>query len=129
MLMSNVISKRNIKIELIRVIACILVIWYHIRPLPLSFKSTGELSETAIFFECICTVCVMTFFLITGFFIYDRKDGIINSWFHFLKNFFIKIFPLFIIISIICIVFHGFLISEESFTDCIHNISFANIII
>ena len=125
--MSSIKSKRNVKVELLRVIACILVIWYHIRPLPLAFKPTGELSETAIFFECICTVCVMTFFLITGFFIYDREGGIIKSWLYFLKNFFIKIFPPFIIVSIICIVFHNYLISEASFMDCIHNFSFSRV--
>ena len=126
--MSNIKSKRNVKIELLRVIACFLVIWYHIRPLPLAFKPTGELSETAIFFECICSVCVMTFFLITGFFIYDRKGGIIENWLYFLKNFFTRIFPPFIIVSIVCIVFHEYLISTKTFVECIHNFSINEVV-
>ena len=111
--MSDIKTKRNVKIEIIRLIACFAVIWYHIRELP--FKSNGELSETAVFFECICTICVMTFFLITGFFIYNKKGNIIYDWLKMLKKFFINIFIPFIIICIITLIFHDYLISKNSF--------------
>ena len=123
--MSEVKSKRNIKIEIIRLIACMAVIWYHIRELP--WKSNGELSETAVFFECVCTICVMTFFLITGFFIYNKKGPIISDWISLIKKFLSQVFVLFIIVSIFTIVFHEFLISRQSFIYCIQNISINNI--
>ncbi len=124
--MSDVKSKRNVKIEIIRLIACIAVIWYHIRELP--FKTNGELSETAVFFECLCTICVMTFFLITGFFIYNKKGNIISDWIMLLKKFLINIFLPFIIVCIITLIFHDFLISKNSFIECINNINISYII-
>lgn len=123
--MSEVKRKRNIKIEIIRIIACMAVIWYHIRELP--WKSNGELSETAVFFECVCTICVMTFFLITGFFIYNKKGPIISDWISLIKKFISQVFVLFIVVSIFTIVFHDFLISRQSFIYCIQNISINNI--
>ena len=124
--MSNTSKDRNVKIELIRIIACIAVIWYHIRFLP--WKSTGELSEMAVLFESICTICVMTFFLISGFFIYDRKNNIFVDWIHLLKNFFLKIFLPFILVAIFCIIFHDYLVTTATFYECIKNISVSNIV-
>ena len=117
--MAEVKNNRNVKIELIRLIACMAVIWYHVRELP--WKTNGELSETAVFFECICTICVMTFFLITGFFIYNKKGSIIENWISLIKKFFKQVIVFFIIVSIFTIVFHDFLISKESFVSCINN--------
>ena len=118
--MKDIKTKRNVKIEIIRLIACFAVIWYHIRELP--FKANGELSETAVFFECICTICVMTFFLITGFFIYNKKGSIIDDWIRLLKKTFISIFIPFVVVCIITLIFHDYLISRKSFTECISNI-------
>ncbi|MBR3288528.1 MAG: acyltransferase family protein [Lachnospiraceae bacterium] len=123
--MSSIKNNRNIKIEIIRLIACMAVIWYHVRELP--WKSNGELSETAVFFECICTICVMTFFLITGFFIYNKKGSIIENWLSLIKKFFKQIFIFFILVSLFTIVFHDFLISKESFVGCIANTSLEKI--
>ena len=123
--MSKTKNKRNIKIEIIRLIACMAVIWYHIRELP--WKTNGELSETAVFFECVCTICVMTFFLITGFFIYNRKGTILENWGYLIKKFFSQVFIFFILVCIFTIVFHEFLISRESFPYCIQNASLSKI--
>lgn len=120
--MSNTKVGRNVKIEIIRLIACMAVIWYHIRELP--WKSNGELSETAVFFECVCTICVMTFFLITGFFIYNKKGPIIKDWLSLIKKFLSQVFLFFIFVSIFTLIFHNYLISKDSFISCIKNISF-----
>lgn len=124
--MKNIKSSRNVKIEIIRLIACFSVIWYHIRELP--FKSNGELSETAVFFECICTICVMTFFLITGFFIYNSSGNIFRDFKKLLKKTFFNLFIPFVIISIICLIFHEYLISRETFLYCLQNIDINNIV-
>lgn len=123
--MSNARNKRNIKIEIIRIIACIAVIWYHIRELP--FKTNGEISETAIFFECVCTICVMSFFLITGFFIYNKKNKILTDWIDLIKKYIIQIFIPFIFVAIFTIIFHEYLISRATFMECIQNASIQNI--
>ena len=124
--MSNIKKGINIKVEIIRILACISVIWYHIRFLP--WKSNGELSEMAVLFESICTICVMTFFLMSGFFIYDKKNNIFADWIYLIKNFFIKIFIPFLAVAIFCIVFHKYLITTSTFYECIKNFSFSNII-
>ena len=110
-------DSRNIKVEILRIIACFAVIVYHIRELP--WKSNGELSETAVFFECVCTICVMTFFLISGFFIYGKDGNIIDNWIKLLKKFFKTVFIPFLIITIICLIFHEYLISRKTFIECI----------
>lgn len=118
-------SKRNIKIEIIRIIACFAVIWYHIRELP--WKVNGELSETAVFFESVCTICVVTFFLITGFFIYNKKGNILDDWFSLIKKFIFQVFIPFLVICIVSIVFHEFLITRETFFEALKNFSITKI--
>ena len=117
---------RNVKIELIRIIACYIVVMYHIRDM--AFKSNGELSETVVFFECICTICVVTFFMLTGFFIYNKKGNIIADWLKLLKGFFKQIFIPFLLISIITIIFHDYFISKDTFVSCMRNISLIKIV-
>lgn len=110
-------KKKDFKVELIRIIACMAVIWYHIRRLP--FKADGSLSETAVFFECVCTICVMTFFLITGFFIYDKKGDIIHDWLTLIKSFFRRVFPPFLIAIVVSLIFHDYFISTKTIVECL----------
>ena len=121
--MSDTKSKRNVKIEIIRLIACFAVIWYHIREVVDIKQVNFELKETVVFFECLCTICVMTFFLITGFFIYNMKGDIISDWVKLLKKLFFNILIPFFIVCIICLIFHDFIISKETLSTCIKNIN------
>ena len=122
---SGIKNKTDIKVEILRIIACFAVIWYHIRELP--WKSDGELSETAVFFEALCTICVMTFFLISGFFIYNKKGNIFKDWGSIILKFLKSVFLPFILVVIFCIIFHDFMISTDTFTNCIKNFSFTKI--
>lgn len=121
---NNIIKKRHsdIKVEILRIIACFSVIWYHIRSLP--WKTDGTMSETAVFFECVCTICVMTFFLISGFYIYDKKGDLFKDWFSIIKKFLKSVFLPFILVVIFVVIFQDFLISKCSFIECIKNTSF-----
>ena len=123
--MSDTKVKRNVKVEIIRLIACMAVIWYHVRELP--WKTNGELSETAVFFESLCTICVMTFFLITGFFIYNKKGNIFSDWLSLIKKFLTQVFVPFLFVVIFTIIFHDFLISKDTFIGCIQKFSIVNI--
>ena len=125
--MSDTKTKRDVKIEIIRLIACFMVIWYHIREVVYIGKPDFELKETVVFFECICTICVMTFFLITGFYIYNMKGNIISDWIKLLKKLFFNILIPFFAVCIFCLIFHNFLISRESFVTCIEKIDVQNI--
>lgn len=113
-------TKRNYKIEIIRLIACMLVIWCHIRDLP--WKADGDLSETAILFETITSTCVTTFFMLTGFFIYNKNENIIKNWIKLLINYLLKIFIPFIIAAIFTLIFHDYIVSLRSFRECISTI-------
>ena len=125
--MSDTKGKRNVKIEIIRLIACFMVIWYHIREVVDISSKNFELKETVVFFESICSICVMTFFLITGFFIYNMKGDIISDWVKLLKKMFFNILIPFFILCIICLIFHDFIISKESFLYCLQNVDIKDI--
>lgn len=128
--MSNFVNKNNaikkshtdIKVEILRIIACISVIWYHIRSLP--WKTDGTMSETAVFFECVCTICVMIFFLISGFYIYDKKGNLFKDWISIITKFLKTVFLPFILVVIFVVIFQDFLISKCSFVECLQNTSF-----
>ena len=126
--MSDTKIKRNVKIEIIRLFACFMVIWYHIREVVNIKQANFELKETEVFFECICSICVMTFFLITGFFIYNMKGKLISDWIKLLKKMFFNIIIPFFLICIICLIFHNYFISKQTFIECINNINFQNIV-
>ena len=116
---------RNFKIELIRLFACLLVIWYHLRERP--WKITGELSEAVVAFECICGIAVIVFFIISGFFIYDRKGNIFKDWFTLIKKFLLNIFVPFLILAIISIIFNDLFFNQATFLECINKIDVKNI--
>lgn len=124
--MNEVKQKRNAKIEIIRILACFAVICYHVRELP--WKINGELSETAVFFESLCTICVMTFFLITGFFIYNKKGNIVSDWISLIKKFIFQVFIPFLIVAAVTIVFHDYLISKKTFVECITSFSIVKLL-
>ena len=117
----HTLNNRNYKVEFIRILACVAVVCYHIRILP--WKIDGQLSETAVFFEAVCTICVMTFFLITGFYIYNKDGNIFNGWVSLIKKFVFQVFCPTIIVTVITLIFHNYFISTKSFIECIKDIS------
>lgn len=117
--MSKNSNKRNVKIEVLRIIACFLVIFSHIRDLP--WKPSGELRESAVFFDTAFSICVTIFFMITGFFIYNKKGTIIKDWLSLIKKFFTELFIPMMLTWIFCIVFDEFLVNTKTFIECIES--------
>lgn len=111
---------RNFKIELIRLLACLLVIWYHLRERP--WKDTGELSEAIVFFECITCIAVIVFYIISGFFIYDKKGNIFKDWINLIKKFLLTIYVPFLILAVISLIFNDFFINAATISECINRI-------
>lgn len=70
----------------------------------------------------MCTICVMTFFLISGFFIYNKKGTIIGDWVKLLKNFFLTVFIPFFVIVLISLVFQEYFVSNKTISECIKSI-------
>ena len=112
---------RDIGIEVLRLMACIAVCTYHIRLF--ATKTDGTVSETYTLLECSLAICVMSFFFITGFFIYRKKGNVLINWFKLIINTIINIIVPSIIVVIICIIFHDYFINIKTFDECIKNIN------
>ena len=112
---------RDIGIEVLRLMACIAVCTYHIRLF--ATKTDGTVSETYTLLECSLAICVMSFFFITGFFIYRKKGNVLINWFKLIINTIINIIVPSIIVVIICIILHDYFINIKTFDECIKNIN------
>ena len=114
------INKRDVSIDLIRVIACIIVIATH---LTLTTYNVYEVQVdwSRLFTKCFLADGVCLFFLITGFFISNGRNykKILK------KTFTGVIIPSFIVL-LISNIFQKFIINQESLLYCIKNISINN---
>lgn len=110
-------EKKDIKVELLRIIACFMVLVYHTRRMPI--LDDGSVSETAIFIECMCTICVVTFFLISGFFIYKKSSNIFLDWWHVFLSYLKTLCIAGLIMAILSLVFHDFIVSKSTLITCI----------
>ena len=70
----------------------------------------------------------MSFFLITGFFIYNKKNSILIDWIKLIEKYILQIFIPFIFIAIFTIIFHEYLISRATFIECIQSTSMQHIV-
>ena len=119
-------SGRDIGVEVLRLLACFAVCTYHIRLF--AMKTDGTISETYTILECSLAICVMSFFFITGFFIYNKKGNILTNWLKLIINTIINIIIPTIIVVIICIIFNDYFINIKSFDECIQNIDISHIV-
>lgn len=110
---------KDIKTELLRSIACFMVILVHIRISPLR---EGEIISTPVLLGCLLAPAVGTFFLLTGFFMYDTADG----FFSVLKRFFIRILLPTLFVVILTLIFHDFLMSQASILECFSRADYAD---
>ena len=118
-------ARRDIGVEVLRVLACLTVCIYHIRLF--AQKIDGTISETYTLLECTLAICVMSFFFITGFFIYRKKGNIIINWLKLILNTFITIIIPTVIVVSICVIFNEYCINIKTFDECIANIDLVNI--
>ena len=68
--MSAINQKKDLNVELLRIIACLMVIMIHIRPFPFSGTT---LRDAVVFINVMNGPAVEAFFLISGFFISKKK--------------------------------------------------------
>ena len=107
---------KDIKVEILRIICCFLVISYHIRP---QSVVNGEIKESVVFVEALCSICVNTFFILSGFFIYENRKTLLKSWYHVFINYIKNIFIPFLIFAFICFVFDDAFFFRKSALECI----------
>ena len=110
--------KRDYTIDLIRIIACILVIGTHCC-LQAFNEYYSQVDWSRLFEKCFLTDGVPLFFMITGFFLISRKDYK-RVW----KTTAIRILlPTFIYVVFVQI-FYMFIVNKESFVWCLKNARF-----
>lgn len=115
----------DLKVEIIRILCCFLVICYHIRP---QVIVNAEIKESVVFVEAICSICVNTFFILSGFFIYENRNNIAVSFLHVLKNFIKNIFIPFLFVAFISFIFNDAFFFKKSAIDCIKDMDILAII-
>lgn len=113
-------KKIDFKVEIIRILCCFLVICYHIRP---EVLIDGEIKESVVFVEAVCSICVNTFFILSGFFIYENKNNIFLSFIHVLKNYIKNIFIPFLLVAFISFVFNDAFFFKKNVFECLRDLN------
>lgn len=108
-------NKKDVSIELCRIIACIFVICIHIS---IGFDFDGQLSRKALFLGCVRADAVAIFWFITGAFIFRQQ-----RYTQVLKGMARKvIIP--VLILIICIwLFDGWIFGDKPLAQCFKEIT------
>ncbi len=75
--MDKVRSGRDVNVELLRILACIMVIVAHVRPLLIS--DDGQIMDTALLCQAFAAPAVSIFFMISGFFA-PKNPNFIKTW-------------------------------------------------
>ena len=117
---SEKVKKRDYSIDLIRVIACVLVVATHLS-LQVFNEYYHEVDWSRLIEKCFFTDGVPLFFMITGFFIINGRGykKIVKS------TFFKVIIPSFIYV-LFAQIFYMFILNKESFVWCLKN-AFVNL--
>lgn len=111
-------SKRDVTVELIRIVACLIVIATHLA-LQVYNVYDVQVDWSRLFEKSFLTDAVPIFFMITGFFLVNGRSYK-KIWKSTAKRI---LFPSFIFV-LFTQVFRLFIINKESFMYCIQNLSF-----
>ena len=114
-------KQRDISVELIRIVACIIVIATHMALTTYNIYEV-QVDWSRLFTKSFLADGVGIFFLITGFFIANGRNYkkiLVNT----LKKIVIPSF----VVLVFGQVFYKFLINQETFTNCIRNFGIENI--
>lgn len=112
-------KKRDISIDLIRIVACISVILTHLC-LQVLNRCYNRIDWSRLLEKSFLTDGVPLFFMITGFFLVNGR-----SYKKIWKSTFLKILlPTFIFVIFVQM-FQPFILNQASFIDCIRNVNFS----
>ncbi len=114
-------NTRDIAVDFIRVIACIIVIATHLTLTTYNIYEV-QVDWSRLFTKCFLADGVGIFFLITGFFIANGR-----SYKKILSNTAKKIILPSFIVLVLSQIFYKFLINQETFIGCIRNFGMGNI--
>lgn len=107
-------QQKDVKAELLRVLACLMVIMVHIRIQPIT---DGQILKTTVFINCILSSAVGLFFLVTGFFLYSSR----KSFWQVGRHFLLKILAPTLLSVIFTLLFEPWILGQSTMADCITN--------
>ncbi len=119
--------QKEISIELLRIYACMLVIFAHIQ---ISYLSGETVNKAAFIIKCLIGDNVPIFLLILGFYMFtglqgeDRIGKIPGAFLRKLKGFLIRIYIPTLIVTLIACFAGTFIYCQESFADLFTSPSF-----
>lgn len=119
-------NKKELWVEICRILACFLVIAYHTKSDAIALD--GSIKKDVLLLWSMCTPCVVSFFLISGFYMYDRPGKILDIWLKNIKNFIFKILFPACAIAIFCLIFELYFYNKATIIACIKNINLSFII-
>lgn len=117
-------GEKDISIELLRIYACIMVIWAHIQ---INYMVGDSLNQTSFIIKCLIGDNVPVFLLILGFYMFnslqgaDRIQKIPSVYVHKLKGFLIRVYIPTLIVSLIACFANTFIYRQQSFTELFTN--------
>lgn len=107
-------KEKVVKVELLRVLACLMVIMVHIRIQPIA---DGQILKTTVFINCILSSAVGLFLLVTGFFFYGSR----KSFWQVGRHFLLKILAPTLFLVMFTLLFEPWILGQTTMADCIED--------
>lgn len=112
-------KKKDVSVQLLRVIACLIVVFLHSKPYTLI---PSEEPFGRVLLSCLLSDGVSVFLLITGFFyMKGKKYGVV------LKKGFLRVVVPALLLMLFCLIFSGWLKGEMSIVQSLQNFDFVDI--
>lgn len=103
---------RDVQAELLRTLACFMVILVHIRIQPVR---AGVVLTTTVLVGCLLSSAVGLFFLVTGFFMYGEQ----RTWGKTARNFLLRILLPTLLTVFFSLIFNDWILGQCSAAECI----------
>lgn len=104
--------ERDTRIELLRTLACFLIILVHIRLKPIS---EGEILQTTVLLSCFMAASVGIFFLLAGAFLYEGDRTVWQT----AKRFLLRILAPALLLVTLTLIFEQWILGGSSLSACL----------
>lgn len=105
-------KERDTRIELLRTLACFLIILTHIRLKPIS---EGEILKTTVLLGCFMAASVDIFFLLAGAFLYEGERDVWQT----VKRFLLRILAPALLLVILTLIFERWILGAATLSECL----------
>lgn len=113
-------AQRDLRIEIARIIGCLIVVIIHVR---LNDIIDDQHDLSRMFISCLTSDGVAVFWLILGCFLFNEK----NKYLSLIKRTFFRIVMPALILSAVLFVWDGFIKGSSTFTECISAVQWTDV--